>query len=423
MNGYSNFEVEVIFLCVKNPKKEIFMKVLIITQHYPPDLGASAFRLKALSDELIKRNHEVMVLTATPNRYSSFKAPDELSGKEKIIKITVKTGNDSALAQIWRQADFYLKMKRKAKKVCNENHFDVAIASSPPFLIGIAGISLKKRVKKLILEVRDLWPDTIVELGKAKESNPVIKIMRHYEKKMYKTADRIVTVLPFMNDKISSKGIDRAKLITFSNGLDGYILKEITDWSQKKDVARQSLSIDKDAFLVSYIGNVGLGQNLSVLVEAAKSLKDIHFMIVGDGSDKERLMALSKGVDNIHFVPPVPRDRVPIYYSASDVLFIHLAKSELFADSLPSKTFEYAVANRPVVYGLDGLSADIFDKSKSGIRVHRENVEEIIDAIKKIKDNYDLYQKNASEGKAYVVKNYLREEIVKKYVDFLEKLN
>ncbi len=399
------------------------MRVLIVTQHYPPDLGASAFRLKALSDELTKRNHDVTVLTATPNRYSSLKTSDELSGAERIIRINVKTGNDSALAQIWRQADFYLKMKSKAKKLCNENHFDVGIVSSPPFLIGVAGISLKKRVGKLILEVRDLWPDTIVELGKAKESNPIIKIMRHYERKMYNSAYRIVTVLPFMNDKISSKGIDRGKLVTFSNGLDGYLLKEITEWSEKKDVARQSLSIEKNEFLVSYIGNIGLGQDLAVLVDVAKSLKDIHFVLVGDGSDKERLMTLSKGVDNIYFVPPVPRDRVPVYYSASDVLFIHLAKSDLFADSLPSKTFEYAVANRPVVYGLDGLSAEILDNSKSGIRVHRGNVEEIIDSIKKIRDNYDFYQKNSSEGKTYVIKNYLREEIVKKYVDFLEQLN
>lgn len=399
------------------------MRVLIVTQHYPPDLGASAFRLKALSDELTKRNHDVTVLTATPNRYSSLKTSDELSGKEKIIRITVKTGNDSAIAQVWRQADFYLKMKGKAKKLCNENHFDVGIVSSPPFLIGVFGISLKKRVKKLILEVRDLWPDTIVELGKAKESNPIIKIMRHYEKKMYRSADKIVTVLPFMNDKISSKGIKHEKLITFSNGLDGYLLKEITEWSEKKDIARQSLSIAKDEFLVSYVGNVGLGQSLGVLIDAAKSLRDIHFMIVGDGSDKERLMAMSNGIDNIRFVPPVSRDRVPVYYSASDILFIHLAKSELFADSLPSKTFEYAVANRPVIYGLDGLSAEILDKSRSGIRVHRENVDEIIDSIKKIKSNYDFYQKSSTEGKSYVIQNYLREEIVKKYVDFLEKLN
>ncbi len=155
----------------------------------------------------------------------------------------------------------------------------------------------------------------------------------------------------------------------------------------------------------------------------AESIKNIQFMIVGDGSDKERLMTLSKGIENIHFVPPVPRDRVPIYYSASDVLFIHLAKSDLFADSLPSKTFEYAVANRPVVYGLDGLSAEILDKSKSGIRVHRENVGEIVDSIKKIKENYDFYQKNATEGKDYVIQNYLREGIVKRYVDFLENLD
>jgi glycosyltransferase involved in cell wall biosynthesis len=404
-------------------KRRISMRVLIVTQHYPPDLGASAFRLKALSDELTKRDHDVTVLAATPNRYSSLKTSEELSGKEKIVRITVKTGNDSALAQIWRQADFYLKMKSKAKKLCNENLFDIGIVSSPPFLIGVAGISLKKKVKKLILEVRDLWPDTIVELGKAKASNPIIKIMKHYEKRMYVAADKIVTVLPFMNDNISSKGIDRGKLITFSNGLDGYLLTEITDWSEKKDAARQSLSIDKDEFLVSYIGNVGLGQNLAVLVDAAKALKNIQFMIVGDGSDKERLMALSKGIENIHFVPPVSRDRVPIYYSASDVLFIHLAKSDLFADSLPSKTFEYAVANRPVVYGLDGLSAEILDKSKSGIRVHRENIDEIVDSIKKIKENYDFYQKRAIEGKGYVIQNYLREGIVKRYVDFLEKLD
>lgn len=399
------------------------MRVLIVTQHYPPDLGASAFRLKALSDELTSRQHDVTILTATPNRYSSLKVSDDISGKERIVRINVKTGNDSALAQIWRQADFYLKMKKQAKHLCIHDYFDVAIVSSPPFLIGVSGISLKKRVKKLVLEVRDLWPDTVVALGKAKESNPIVKIMRYYEKKMYRYADKIVTVLPFMNDKISSKGVDREKLITFSNGLDGYLLNEITEWSEKKTNARQALSIEEDEFIVSYVGNIGLGQGLSVLIDTAKNLKDVQFMVVGDGSDKERLMSLSKGIDNLHFVPPVPRDRVPIYYAASDVLFINLAKSELFADSLPSKTFEYAVSNRPVVYGLDGLSADIFDKSQSGIKVQRENAEETTEAIKKIKNNYEFYQKRSHEGREYIIKNYLRAEIVKRYVDFLEKFS
>lgn len=399
------------------------MKLLIITQHYPPDLGASAFRLKALSNELIKRGYEVVVLTATPNRYSSFKVSEEEKGKEQIVRINVKSGNNSALAQILRQLNFYLKMKSRAKKICKSNKIDVAIVSSPPFFIGMSGISIKKMVKHLVVEIRDLWPDTIVELGKAKESNPVIKIMRYYEMKMYKAADKIVTVLPFMNERISSKGIPADKLVTFSNGLDSYLLEEISKWSDKKSEARKFLSIDDKEFVISYVGNVGLGQNLEVFVNAAKALKDMQFIIVGDGSDKERLLSISKGINNLHFVPPVPREHVPIYYAASDVLFIHLANAKLFSDSLPSKTFEYAVSNRPVIYGLDGLSAEIFDKSKSGIRVHRENTDEIIEAIKKIKENYDFYYKNAVEGKDYVIKNYLREEIMKKYVDFLENLN
>ncbi len=394
----------------------------MITQHYPPDLGASAFRLKALSNELTKRGHEVIVLTATPNRYSSFKASEEAGSKEQIIRINVKSGNNSALAQILRQLNFYLKMKSKAKKICKLNKIDIAIVSSPPFFIGMSGISLKKKVKHLIVEIRDLWPDTIVELGKAKENNPVIKIMRHYEMKMYKTAEKIVTVLPFMNERISSRGISKDKLVTFSNGLDSYLLDEISEWSDKKLEARKFLSIDEKEFVISYVGNIGLGQSLEVFVKAAKALRDVKFMIVGDGSDKERLLSISKGINNLHFVPPVPREHVPIYYAASDVLFIHLANAKLFSDSLPSKTFEYAVANRPVIYGLDGLSADIFDKSRSGIRVHRENTEEIIEAIKKIRANYDLYYRNAIEGKEYVIKNYLREEIMKKYVDFLESL-
>ncbi len=397
------------------------MKLLIITQHYPPDLGASAFRLKALTDELIRRNHSVIILTATPNRYSSLKV-SEIELKERVIKIDVKTRKDSALAQIWRQIDFYLKMRKRAKQLCKSEHFDTAIVSSPPFMIGVFGISLKKMVKKIILEVRDLWPDTVVELGKAKNSNPVIKIMRHYEMKMYRSADRIVTVLPFMNDKISSKGIEVSKLITFTNGLDRYILDEIEEWGAKKDEAREMLSIARDKFIVSYVGNIGLGQNLEIMVDAAKMIKNIDFLIVGDGSDKERLINLSKGVENLLFLPPVSRDRVPVYYSASDILFIHLAKGELFSDSLPSKTFEYAVSDRPVIYGLEGLSAEIFDKSNSGIKIHRENVGEFIEAIKRIRADYERYKKAASEGKVYVVKNYLREEIVKRYVDFLEKL-
>ncbi len=399
------------------------MKILIITQHYPPDLGASAFRLKALTDELLKRNHEITVLTATPNRYSSLKTKKNENFKEKIIRIPVKTGKDTAIAQILRQLNFYLKMKRKSKRLCKENNFAIAIVSSPPFLIGVAGISLRRYVKKVVLEIRDLWPDTVVDLGKAKESNPIIRIMRRYEMKMYKTADKIVTVLPFMNDRISSKGISEDKLATFTNGLDRYLLEEITSWSSQKEKAREKLSISKNKFIVSYVGNVGLGQNLEIMVKGAQKLPETEFLIVGDGSDKSRLVEMSKNIKNVHFVPPVPRDQVPMYYAASDVLFIHLANVKLFTDSLPSKTFEYAVSNRPIIYGLDGLAAEILDKSHAGIRIKRESVNEFIEAVKKIKENYYDYQKKAIEGKKYVIENYLRDDIVKKYADFLEKIN
>ncbi len=398
------------------------MKILIITQHYPPDLGASAFRLKALTDELINHGHEVIILTAVPNRYSSLKTSNNTKYREKVIQIPIKKGNDSAWGQIKRQAKFYFKVKKEAKRICKNEKMDIAIVSSPPFLIGVAGISLKKYVRKLVLEIRDLWPDTIVDLGKAKESNPIIKIMRYYEKKMYRTADKIVTVLPFMNERISSKGISKEKLITFTNGLDRYLMNEIEKWSQKKEEVRKKLHIPLNKFVISYVGNIGLGQNLKILIEAANNFPEIEFMLVGDGSDKTRLteMAKAKRLSNVHFIPPVQRNEVPMYYAVADVLFIHLANVKLFASSLPSKTFEYAVANRPIIYGLDGLAAEILDKSHSGIRIHRESKEELIEAIKKIKENYEHYQKLAIEGKKYVIDNYLREKIVKKYVEFLE---
>lgn len=398
------------------------MKVIIITQHYPPDLGASAFRLQALTNELLKRNHEVTVLTATPNRYSSLKITEDLSTKENVVRIPVQTGKDSAPAQIGRQISFYLKMRKTAKKLCKENVFDIAIASSPPFLIGMAGTSMKKYVKKLIVEIRDLWPDTVVDLGKARESNPIIKIMRHYETKMYRTADKVVTVAPFANDVISSRGISSDKLITFTNGLDRYLMEEIESWSLKKREARDRLNIPEEKFIVTYVGNIGLGQKLETLVDSAKKLRDIDFLMVGDGSDKSRLQAMAEGLDNIHFIPPVPRDRVPMYYSASDILFIHLADAKLFKNILPSKIFEYAAANRPIVYGLDGLSSEILDNCHSGIKIHKNNAEEVAAAITEIRKKFEFYELESSYGKKYILENFLRETIMKNYVDFLEDL-
>lgn len=405
------------------------MKILLFTQYYPPDIGAQAARMKALVKALLKRGHKVSVITAEPNRYDikvkiQFKKYEKDS-KLEIYRIEGGKNNDT----FWRRPINYVifmvnSLTCSLKMKNNGEGFNLILTTSPPITSAVTAlISAFFRRADFVLEVRDLWPDTLVDL-KIFKNRLIINLLMYIEKILYRKAKLIVVVSEAFKNKIVAKGINENKIVTFSNGLDKeFILQNIDN--NIKNIFKEQYNVPKNKIIISYVGNVGISQNLEIIVNAAERVDDnILFLMVGEGLEKRHLLRLvrERHLDNkILFLDVLPRDKIKDIYQLSDILFLQLKDLTIFNSTIPSKIFEYLGSGLPIIYGLNGIAADILDESGSGIKIKPECDDDLVKAIKTIKDKYDFYVERAKKGQEFVIKHYMREAIMKNYVSTLEK--
>lgn len=406
------------------------MKILLFTQYYPPDIGAQAFRMEVLVKALLKRDHKVSVITAEPHRYDlkekiQFKKYEKDS-KLEIYRIRGGKNNDT----FWRRpVNYFIFMVNSLIYSLKLTHtgggYDLIFATSPPITSAVtAFICAFLKKKDFILEVRDLWPDTLVDL-KIFKNKLIINFLVYIEKILYRKAKLIVVVSEAFKIKITDKGVSENKIVTFPNGLDKeFVLENVA--IKRKNAFREEYNIPKDKIIVSYVGNVGISQNLKIIIGAAEKIKDnnILFLVVGEGLEKRRLLRLAKEkhLDNkILFLDALPRDKIKDIYQLSDILFLQLKDLIIFKRTIPSKIFEYLGSGLPIIYGLNGIAANILKDSGNGIKIKPECDEDLVGAVKTIKNKYDFYMGRAKKGRDFVIENYMREAIMKNYVNTLEK--
>jgi glycosyltransferase involved in cell wall biosynthesis len=214
------------------------MKVLLFTQCYPPDIGAQSSRIDALVKALLNRYHKVRVITTEPHRYSAgekieYKKEEKYSNFE-ICRIKSGKHND----KFWRRPiNYIISMINSlihSLKLKNKEKYDLIFATSPPITTAVtAFICNIFKKSKFILEVRDLWPDSLVVL-KIINNKLVISLLFYIEKLLYKKAMLIIVVSEDMRNKIISKGVNKNKIIVFTNGIDKEFILENTDIKRKK---------------------------------------------------------------------------------------------------------------------------------------------------------------------------------------------
>ena len=328
---------------------------LWLVNHYavlPRQSGGT--RHYTLARELVRRGHRVTIIA------SSF---DHTTRQE----IHVSEGKTSRLEVVdgvrflWLRTPPY--KKNSPKRLWNMMVFahkvfglragdlgeppDVVLGSSPHLFAAWAAERLARRHRvPFVLEVRDLWPQSLVDLGSFSEGHPFIRWLEYIERDLYRRASRIVTLLPGASEHIVQKG-GRSDCITWiPNGIDADSLPP------PKPPA------PKDAFELMYAGAHGLANGLQVILEAAEKLRDyrVRFRLVGDGPDKPRLMAIAKGKEltNVVFQSPVPKSRIPVLFQEADAFLMVLRPSPVFRWGVsPNKLFDYMAAGRPIIFSVD----------------------------------------------------------------------
>lgn len=406
------------------------MKILFISQYYPPEMGALASRASEMCRMWSDSNHEVSVLTAFPN-YPSGIIPAEYKG----MKWKTEKVNGVNIIRTYIHAGHY---KGKLNRVLNYISFlfsgifwgrkligrpDVIIASSPPILVPVIGYFLSK-IKKtpLVFEVRDLWPESIIQISNV-NNRLILGILKKLELFLYLKARMIIVVTESFKTFITDLGIEGDKIEIVKNGVDLELYNP-----DKINTFPESIAHLKDKFIVSYIGNHGMAQGLSTIIQVAEKYiaqKEIHFLFVGDGAEKPMLeqKVHELNLSNVTFTGQIDKQQMPDYYAASNVVLVPLKNLPLFQKVIPSKIFEIMAMEKAMIISVPGeVKHIVVDEAQAGLFAEPENVNKIHEAILELYNSDEKRKTMGKNGRSFVNKNYSRKNLADKYIGYLSKM-
>ena len=410
------------------------MKILYVSQYFPPEMGAPAARVSELARHWVKAGHQVTVLTGFPNHPTGIVAPEYRAKLRRLVCRERIDGID--IVRTWL---FPCPNRKAHERLLNYLSFvlsscitgiflrrpDVVIATSPQLFVGLTGrwLGWIKRVP-FVLEVRDLWPESITASGMGRDTDLSIRLLRALSAFLYRTCNHVVVVTPAFKQEIVTKWQVRAEKISLvENGVE----TDVFTPDATGDEVRKDLGLE-GKFLVSYIGTFGLAHGLHAIVKAAAQLQagypDIQFLFVGEGADKDRLISLvfDLKLANVHFLLQQSRAKIPSIIRASDVCLVVLRKADVFETVIPTKMLEFMACGRPVILGVDGQARRVIETAKAGVFVEPEDPTALAHAITQLYLDAAQRKVLGHNGRQYIVKNLSREQTAKTYTGVLENV-
>ena len=375
-----------------------------------------------LAKELTQRGYKVSIFASSFN-HSLRKEMKNYNETDYIIEdydgvrfVWIKTSPYSR--NDWRRVlnmlSYSVRAYNVAKKIDIEKP-DVIIGSSVHLFAVYTAYLFSKHYKvPFIMEVRDLWPQTLIDMGVSRW-NPFVILLGILERFLYKRAQKIISVLPKAYEYITSLGIPLEKIEWIPNGVDLKRFEHIESSLEKKT-----------KFKVLYTGAHGIANGLDVLLDTAKILKErgynnIIMELVGDGPEKKRLMkrAIEEGLDNVSFKDPVKKDKVLKVQAEADILFFNLLAKDTFKYGISSnKLFDYLASGRPVIFASNASNNPV-EEAKAGITVPSEDPEAVAEAIINLYKMSEKERLKMGENGRKYVKEYHDIPVL---VDKLEKV-
>lgn len=371
------------------------MRILFITDNFPPEVNAPATRTYEHCMEWIKEGVEVQVITCVPNFphgdvYEGYK--NRLYQKENIdgIEVIRVWSYISANSGFIKRILDYFSFAFMAFWVGLFQRHDVIIATSPQFFTTWAGWGISKiRRTPWVFELRDLWPESILTLGAMKEGR-AIDLLKKIELGLYRDADKIVAVTKAFKEHLLKRGIDAKQIEVITNGCN----VDLYSPRKKDEVLLRSLGLE-NKFVIGYIGTHGMAHNLDFIVTTISKIEDedIYFLFIGDGSMKSKIVEIASelSLKNITFLNPIGKAEVPRYLSVIDVSLAPLIKSDTFKTVIPSKIFEASAMQRPTLLGVEGEAYDIIKKYNAGLCYEPENEKDFIEKVMILKSDKSVY--------------------------------
>ncbi len=404
-------------------------KVIFLTDNFPPEVNAPATRTFEHLDVWKKdKNIKFTIITCFPNYphgivYEGYKnkfyEKVECEGYTLIRVWSYMAPNKGFFKRIIDQLSYAI----SAFIVGFFVKSDLIIATSPQFFTAVSGyfLALFKR-KPWIMEVRDLWPETIAAVNTLKRESILFKLLEFIELRLYKSSNRIIVVTDTFKKVLVDRGVLSKKIFIHKNGVD---LNKFYPIKKNYNLLKK-IKLDNNKIIFGYVGTLGMTHGLSFIIscmtQIKKKLPNAHFLFIGEGAEKNNLISQAKdlNLDNVSFLPIVPKNEIVNYLSIIDIALVNLKKEKTFETVIPSKIFESAAMGKPILLGLLGETKLMIEHYNAGKTFEPENSEEFIHSCIHIvmKKNYMRYK----EGALKLSRDFNRKKIAEELLNTIKSI-
>ena len=403
------------------------MKAIFPCSYYLPETAASLYITDNIVHACADKGIEVDLYTPSPTR----NVPDgsvwereerQMDGKLRIHRFHLYGEGKNPMLRALRYflGEFIL------LHYCMWKKYDVAFVDSTPPIQGLKMPLIKwlKR-KPTIYNVQDIFPDSLVGTGLTHEGSLIWKIGRIVEKITYRYADKIIVISEDFKKNIMAKGVPEDKIVVIYNWVDQ---NKVVDVPREENKLFDVYGLERSKFYITYNGNIGLTQNMDMLLDVAKELQeeyeDIHFVLVGNGAylDEVKRKVADQQLENVHLLPFQPYEDISHVFSLGDASLV-ISKSGVGANSVPSKTWSIMSASRPVLANFDENELKtIIENNHCGIFTKAGDKDAFKESILTLYNHRELCQEYGRNGRKFVLDNLTREVGTQKYVDVIKEV-
>jgi glycosyltransferase involved in cell wall biosynthesis len=393
------------------------MRILILTHHYPPEVGAPQTRLSGIAGFLRWRGHEVSVVTSMPS-YPTGVIPSEYrnrwlwhgwrDGVRVVRTPTFARPNPGIRYRLANQLSFAASAPTALPFIRRP---DVILVESPPLFVGATAALFGALLHApIVLHVSDLWPAIPIQLG-ALRGRATIRAAELFERLVYRLSRRLIVVTESWVDHLLKAGVSRDKISVVTNGVDTDFL-DPTGAAHDRARERSALALD-DKLVISCIGTVSTVYDYELLLDAANRLRDrddLRFLIVGGGSlsDDVRASVARRRLDNVVILPAQSRERVRALLAASDIALVALRPLPVTNGQLPVRILEAMAMELPVIAAGTGESRAVVERAGAGIAVTQGSADDLVEAIARLADGQEMRHDMGTRGRRTIEASYSR---------------
>lgn len=400
------------------------MHILLVHQYYLNKGDPGITRFNQFVKYWTANGHSVTVICGMIHYMTGKKqrrfhgrliAKEQENPRLQVIRVFVSdTYNSSFIGRMWGYISFTMSGLVALFTIQKP---DVVIATSPPLFAGVPGLVASWVWRRpFIFEVRDLWPESAIELG-VLNNKLLISLAYAAEKLLYRSAKKICVLTPAFRKKlVSSNNVPEEKIFMIPNGADTDLLVIKTP----REEVRENLGLG-NAFTVIYIGAHGIANHLDQILDAATILQNdssVRFVLMGEGMKKIELKkrAHDEGLTNVLFVDPVPKDRIADFINACDAGLAVLKKLDIFKTVYPNKVFDYMACRRPILLGIDGAARELVATSaKAGVFFEPENAIDMVEKVRLLQKDPTQCSRYGENGYIFVTEHFSREALAGVY--------